>query len=307
MSSGSKRAIVKRTATRFRAGNLTDWAAALTYFGLLALFPALIALVSVIGLVADPRSATETLTDIVSDLGPDTAADTFAGPIESITQNRDTAGILLIASLALALWSASGYIGAFVRASNAIYETPEGRPFWKLRPLQLAVTLVMVVLAAAVLVALVVTGPLARAVGDAIGLGDGAVTAWEIAKWPVVVAVVLAMISLLYYAAPNARLRGVRWVAPGAALALAVWAIASAGFAVYVANFGSYDATYGTMGGVVVLLIWLWLTNLALLFGHQLNAERERERELAEGSQVAERTLQVEPRQAPKTNDPVGS
>lgn len=305
MSDGSKRAIAKRTATRFRRGNLTDWAAALTYFGLLALFPALIALVSVVGLVADPRSATETLTDIVSELGPETAADTFAGPIESITQNRRTAGILLIASLALALWSASGYVGAFTRASNAIYETPEGRPFWKLRPLQIAVTLVMVVLAAAVLVALVVTGPLARAVGDAIGVGDAAVTAWEIAKWPVVIAVVMGMISLLYYASPNAKLRGLRWVAPGAVIALAIWAIASAGFALYVANFGSYDATYGAMGGVVVLLIWLWITNLALLFGHQLNAEREREHELAEGSMDAKRELQIEPRQPPKQGEAV--
>jgi membrane protein len=293
-------ATVKRTAGEFRQANLMDSAAALTYYGLLSLFPALIALVSVVGLFADPRGATQTITEIIAEIGPETAADTFAGPIESITANRDAAGVLLIGGLIAALWAASGYVGAFIRASNVIYETPEGRPFWKLRPLQLLVTLVMVLLAAAVLVALVATGPLAAAIGGALGVADAAVTVWEIAKWPILVAVVLTMISLLYYASPNAKLRGFRWVTPGSAVALVAWALASAAFALYVANFGSYDETYGALGGVVVLLIWLWITNLALLFGHQLNAERERRQELAEGKPLAERELQVEPREAPE-------
>lgn len=277
-----------------------DWAAALTYYGLLSLFPALIALVSIIGLVADPRGATQTITDIVSEIGPETAADTFAGPIESITANRSAAGVLFLAGLLAALWSASAYVGAFMRASNIIYETPEGRPFWKLRPLQMLVTLVMVVLAAAVLVALIATGPLAAAIGSAIGVGDAAVTVWDIAKWPILVAVVLMMISLIYYASPNAKLRGFAWVTPGGVVALVVWALASAAFALYVANFGSYDETYGTLGGVVVLMLWLWITNVALLFGHQLNAERERRAELAEGTRRADRELQLEPRGEPK-------
>jgi membrane protein len=293
-------ATVKRTAGEFRQANLMDSAAALTYYGLLSLFPALIALVSVVGLFADPRGATQTITEIIAEIGPETAADTFAGPIESITANRDAAGVLLIGGLIAALWAASGYVGAFIRASNVIYETPEGRPFWKLRPLQLLVTLLMVLLAAAVLVALVATGPLAAAIGGALGVADAAVTVWEIAKWPILVAVVLTMISLLYYASPNAKLRGFRWVTPGSAVALVAWALASAAFALYVANFGSYDETYGALGGVVVLLIWLWITNLALLFGHQLNAERERRQELAEGKPLAERELQVEPREAPE-------
>jgi membrane protein len=296
----SKLATLKRTAAEFREDNLMDWAAALTYYGLLSLFPALIALVSIIGLVADPRAATETITDVVSEIGPETAADTFAGPIESITANRGAAGVLFVGGLLAALWSASAYIGAFMRASNIIYETPEGRPFWKLRPMQMLVTLVMVVLAAAVLVALVATGPLASAVGSAIGVGDTAVMIWDIAKWPILVVVVLMMIALIYYASPNVKLRGFRWVTPGGVVALLAWALASAGFALYVANFGSYDETYGTMGGVVVLLVWLWITNLALLFGHQLNAERERREELAEGRPRAERELQPEPREAPK-------
>jgi membrane protein len=296
----SKLATLKRTVSEFREDNLMDWAAALTYYSLLSLFPALIALVSIIGLFADPRAATETITDIVSEIGPETAADTFAGPIESITANREAAGVLLVAGLLAALWSASAYVGAFMRASNIIYETPEGRPFWKLRPMQMLVTLIMVVLAAAVLVALVATGPIASAVGNAIGMGDVAITVWGIAKWPALVAVVLVMIGLIYYASPNVKLRGFRWVTPGTLVALSAWALASAAFAAYVANFGAYDETYGTMGGVVVLLVWLWITNLALLFGHQLNAERERRRELAEGRPRAERELQLEPREAPK-------
>ena len=292
-------AVLKRAAGEFREKDLSDWAAALTYYALLSLFPAVFALVSIIGLVADPREATSTITEVVTEIGPDSAADTFSGPIRSITANDSAAGILFVVGLAVALWSASSYVGAFIRASNVIYESPEGRPFWKLRPLQLVVTLTMVVLAATVLVALVLTGPLAEAVGGAIGLSDAAVTVWQIAKWPVLLAVVILMIDLLYYASPNAKLRGFRWVTPGGLVAVALWGVASAAFAVYVANFGSYDKTYGTLGGLVVLLMWLWISNLALLFGHQLNAERERSLELAEGRPGAEDDIQLEPRDEP--------
>jgi membrane protein len=291
---------VKRTATEFSEDNLTDWAAALTYYGLLSLFPALIALVGVIGFFADPQGATQTITDVVTQIGPESAADTFAGPIESITSNSSAAGILAIVGIAVALWSASSYVGAFMRASNVIYETPEGRPIWKLRPLQVLVTLIMVILAAVVLVALLVTGPLAEAIGSAIGLSDAVVTAYQIAKWPILLAVVMAMIAVLYYASPNVKLRGFKWVTPGSVLAVVVWIVASAAFALYVAAFGSYDKTYGTLGGVVVLLMWLWITNLALLFGHELNAERERRIELGEGQAGAEKEIQLEPRSEPK-------
>jgi membrane protein len=294
---------LKRTVREFREDNLTDWAAALSYYGLLSLFPALIALVAVVGVFADPRSTSEELTSIVTRIGPETAADTFAGPIESITSNRGASGILLVAGLAAALWSASSYVGAFIRASNVIYETPEGRPFWKLRPLQLLVTLVMAVLLALVAVAVVMTGPLVDAVGESIGIGDTAITVWDIAKWPVLIAVVISMISLLYYASPNVKLRGFRWVTPGSVVAVIAWVIASAAFAIYVANFGAYDKTYGTLGGVVVMLVWMWISNLALLFGHELNAERERSAELAEGTHEARREIQREPRAAPKSRD----
>jgi membrane protein len=296
-------ATLKRTVAEFREDNLTDWAAALTYYGLLSLFPMLIALVSIVGLFADPQSTTRTVTDIVTRIGPESGAHTFSGPIHSITSNRGSAGVLFAVGLATALWSASGYIGTFIRASNVIYETEEGRPFWKLRPLQLAVTLAMVIMVAAVLVALVLTGPVVRAVADPIGVGDPAVTVWNYAKWPVLAVLFVLMIDLLYYTSPNAKLRGFVWVTPGAVLALIVWGIASAGFALFVANFGSYDKTYGTLGGVVVLLIWMWITNVAILLGHELNAERERSQEFAEGVPRAEDELQLEPRQEPADED----
>ncbi|HSJ18227.1 MAG TPA: YihY/virulence factor BrkB family protein [Solirubrobacterales bacterium] len=293
-------ATLKRTATEFSEDNLTDWAAALTYYGLLSLFPALIALVSIVGLFGDPQSTTQKVTDIVTQIGPESAAQTFSGPIESITSNRSAAGILFVVGLVVALWSASGYVGAFMRASNVIYETPEGRPFWKLRPLQMLVTLIMVILLALLALALVLTGPLAEAVAEPLGIGDAAVTVWDIAKWPVMLAVVVVMIAVLHYASPNVKLRGFKWVTPGSIVAVVVWLIASAAFAFYVANFGSYDKTYGALGGVVAMLVWLWITNLALLFGHELNAERERSRELAEGKTRAEKEIQLEPRSEPK-------
>jgi membrane protein len=300
MAATNKRSVLKRTALEFRDDNLADWAAALTYYGLLSLFPALIALVSVLGLFADPEATTEKVSEIITQIGPESAADTFSGPIESITSNRSAAGVLFVVGLVVALWSASSYVGAFMRASNVIYEVPEGRPFWKLRPLQMLVTLAMVVLLALLALALVLTGPLAEAVAEPFGIGDVAVTAWDIAKWPVMLIVAAAMIAVLYYASPNARLRGFRWVTPGSVVALLAWLVASAAFALYVANFGAYDKTYGSLGGVVVLLVWLWISNLALLFGHQLNAELERDRQLAEGRQRAADEIQLEPRTAPK-------
>jgi membrane protein len=291
-------ATVKRTFTEFLEDSLTDWAAALTYYGLMALFPALIAFVGIFGLVAEPQGATRTITEIVTEIGPESAAETFAGPIESITSSSSS-GYLAVVGFVIALWSASGYVGAFIRASNVIYETPEGRPFWKLRPLQLAITLVTVVLAAVTLLALIVSGPLAEAIGSAIGVSDAAVTAYQIAKWPILAVLVITIFSILYYASPNVKIRGFVWVTPGSVVALVVWIVASALFALYVSNFGSYDKTYGTLGGVVALLVWMWITNLAILLGHQLNAERERRIELAEGVPRAHKEIQLEPRQEP--------
>jgi len=293
-------AILKRTVKEFQEDNLSDWAAALTYYGLLSLFPALIALVSILGLFGDPEKTTQTITDMVTQLGPQSAADTFAGPVESITTNRGAAGILFFVGLGLSLWSASGYVGAFMRAANIVYETPEGRPFWKLRPLQLLVTLVMILLLAAVLLGLVLTGPVVSAVAGPLGVGSTAQTVFNIAKWPIMLIAVILMFAVLFHAAPNVKLPGFKWVTPGAILALVVWIVVSVAFAFYVANFGSYDKTYGALGGVVILLMWMWLTNVALLLGMELNAERERSRELAAGMPRADREIQLEPRDAPK-------
>ena len=291
--------VLKRTFTEFQEDNITDWAAALTYYGLLSLFPALIAMVSLIGLFGNPTSTTRTLTEIVTELGPNSAASTFKGPIESIAGNSGTAGLAFVFGLAAALWSASGYVGAFMRASNVIYETREGRPFWKLRPLQIGVTLLLIVMGALLSVGLVLTGPVVSAIAEPIGLSGTAVEVWNVAKWPVMAVIFIVMVDVLYYASPNVKLRGFRWVTPGALLAIVVWAVASALFAFYVANFGSYDKTYGTLAGLVVLLLWFWITNLAILFGHQLNSERERGAEIEEGRPRAEKEIQLEPRHEP--------
>jgi membrane protein len=291
---------LKRTATEFQEDNLTDWAATLTYYGLLALFPALIVLVSIVGLVGDPDSTTNTLTDIVTKIGPDSAAQTFEGPIKQVTESRSTAGFALIASTLVALWSASGYLGAFIRASNVIYETREGRPFWKLRPLQLLMTLVVVLLLAVMAMGVVLTGPIVSDVAEPIGISDTAVSIWNYAKWLLIALLFVLMIGLIYYGSPNVKQRGFKWITAGGLVALVVWLIASAGFAVYVSQFGSYNKVYGSLAGVVVILIWMWITNLAILFGHELNAERERDVQLEEGIPGAERELQLEPRDEPE-------
>ena len=294
-------ATVKRTFTEYSEDNMGDWAAALTYYGLLAVFPALIALVAIVGLVGNPASTTHQLTEIVGKLGPASAKKTFEGPIKSITEHRSSAGILLIVGILAALYSASSYVSAFTRACNVIFETPEGRPFWKLKPLQVLVTLVTLLLLIVVALALLLTGPIVSAVAGPLGISGGAVSIWDIAKWPVLLVFMILMFTILYYASPNVKMRGFRWVAPGAAFALVVWLVASAAFAFYVANFGSYQKTYGALGGAVVFLVWMWLTNAALLLGAQMNAERERSAEISEGVPRADRELQMEPRSEPKT------
>jgi len=293
-------ATLKRTFTEFSEDNLTDGAAALTYYGLLSMFPALIAMVSVISLVGDPATVTKTLTDIVMKISPGSASQTLAGPIKSITSSSGTAGIMVIVGIAAALWSASGYVGAFMRASNVIYETPEGRGFIKLRPLQMLVTLVMIILLVLVALSLVLTGPIVKAVAGPLGVGDTAVSIWDIAKWPVLLLVVIVIFSVLYYSSPNVKLPGFKSVLPGATFALVVWIVASVAFAFYVANFGSYNKTYGTLGGIISFLVWLWLTNVALLLGMELNAERERSRELDAGVSGAHKEIQLDARSEPK-------
>jgi membrane protein len=289
--------VVKRTVKEFREDNLTDWAAALTYYGVLALFPALIALVSVVGLLG--QSTVDSLVSNIKAIpGAGGAKKIIINAINDISSHRSAAGIALVFGLALALWSASSYVGAFMRASNAIYEKEEGRPFYKLRPVQVGVTLLMVVLITLTLAAIVVTGPVTNQVGQAIGLGNTGQTIFDIAKWPVILLVVSSMFSLLYYAAPNVKHPGFKWITPGGVLAVVVWLIASAAFALYVRFFPN-NKTYGSFGGVIVFLTWLWISNIALLLGQEMNAELERQRELEAGL-PAEKEIQLPPRAVPK-------
>jgi membrane protein len=296
-------ATLKNTFKEFSEDKLQHWAAALTYYAVLSLFPALLVMISLVGLFADPKEVTKVLTDIVSSLGPSSAADTFKGPIESLTSNRGTAGIMAIVGVLTALWSASGYVGAFTEAANTVYEVEEGRPFWKKKPLQLFVTFVCILLVALTALALVVSGPVATAVGEALGVGGSVVTVWQIAKWPVMLLIVLVILAFLYYSTPNAKVGGIKWVSAGSVLALVTWIVASVAFALYVANFGSYNKTYGSLGGVVVFLLWLWITNMAVLLGIELNAELERTRQIKEGVEGAEEELKVPERDRSKIKD----
>ena len=291
---------IKRLVKEISQDNLTDWAAALTYYLVLAMFPAFIALVSIVGLVFDPQQITDALTSLLNTIAPGTAAQTFSGVIEQIAGNQTAAGFGLVLGAASALWAASGYVGAFTRAANVVWETPEGRPFWKLKPLQLLVTLIGVLLIAAIALSVVATGPITDAIGEALGLSSTVTTVWDIAKWPVMVVIVALMVAILYYTAPNVRLRGFKFVTVGAATALLVWIIASALFAFYVANFGSYNKTYGALAGVIIFLVWLWLTNLAVLIGIELDSERERTLEMKNGVERAREEIQLDARDDPK-------
>src|SRR3954452_18979429 len=274
--------VLKRTVREFRQDDLTLLAAALTYYGVLSLFPALLVLVSILGLLG--ASATQPLVDKLATLAPGPARDIVTNAIRNLQQASGTAGFALVVGLGVALWSASGYVGGFIKASNVIYEVEEGRPFWKLRPLQIAVTVVLVLISAALALAIVITGPLAKRVGDVIGLGDTAVTVWNIAKWPAIALVASQVIAFLYWVAPNIRHPGYRWISPGGVLAVVLWVVASAAFAFYVGNFGSYNKTYGSLAAVMIFLIWLWITNVAILLGAEFNAEVERGREIEGGT-----------------------
>ncbi|HEX8066902.1 MAG TPA: YihY/virulence factor BrkB family protein [Thermoleophilaceae bacterium] len=294
-------ATLKRTVKEFQADNLTDWAAALTYYAILSIFPALIVLVSILGLVG--TSATQPLLDNLATVAPGPAQEIFTSAIQNLQSSRGAAGVLAIVGIAGALWSASGYVAAFMRASNSIYEVEEGRPIWKTAPVRLGVTLALVIGSLVTAVAVVFTGGLAKQAGNVLGLGDTALTVWSIAKWPVLLVLVSLLFALLYWAAPNVRQPGFRWISPGGVFAVLVWVVASAAFALYVTSFASYNKTYGALGGVVVFLVWLWISNIAVLLGAELNAELERSRQI-EAGMPPDREPFLEPRDTRKMDDP---
>ena len=273
--------VIKRTLREFSDDNLTDLAAALTYYGVLAIFPMLIVIVSVLGLIGN--SVTQPLLQNLGAVAPGAAQTIFKNAITNIQSQQGTSGVLFVVGLVLALWSASGYIAAFMRASNIVWDVPEGRPIYKTIPIRIGVTLVTVILLTLSALAVVFTGSLAGKVGDLIGVGSTAVQIWDIAKWPVLLLIVSGILAILYYTAPNVRQPGFRWVSPGSVLAVVLWLVASALFALYVANFSSYNKTYGALASVIVFLVWLWITNIAILLGAELNAELERGRQIVGG------------------------
>ncbi|MER5728367.1 YihY/virulence factor BrkB family protein [Streptomyces sp. NPDC002138] len=289
----SWKAVLRGTLKEFKDDELADRAASLTYYGVLALFPALLVLVSLLGIAGD--SATKQVLDNLQKLTPGAARDVISNAVQQLQGNAGIGSLVAIVGLLVAIWSASGYVAAFIRASNAVYDMPEGRPVWKVLPLRVGLTVVLMVLAVASALIVVFTGTVARQAGSALGVGDTAMTVWSIAKWPVLLVLVTAMIALLYWAAPNAKGRGFKWVTPGSFLALVIWMIASAGFAFYVAHFGSYNKTYGTLAGVIIFLVWLWITNLAVLLGLEFDAEMVRQRAIAGGHPAGEEPY-VEPR-----------
>lgn len=286
--------VLRKTAREFSKDQCTDLAAALTYYSVLSLFPALLALVSLLGVFGQGQRTTDAVLRMVDDLGPSSAVDTLRGPIEQIV-TAPSAGFALVIGLVGAVWSASGYVGAFGRAMNRMYEIDEGRPIWKLRPLMLLVTLVALIMTAAVAFMLAVSGPVAKSLGDVIGVGDTAQAVWSVTRWPVVLVFVILIVAILYWVTPNVQQPKFRWVSAGAVLAIVTWIAASALFAFYVSEFSNYNKTYGVLSGVIVFLLWLWLTNLALLFGAEFDSELERGRQLQAGL-PAEEHLQLPPR-----------
>ncbi|MFF7238020.1 YihY/virulence factor BrkB family protein [Streptomyces collinus] len=273
--------VLKGALREFKDDELTDRAAALTYYAVLSLFPALLVLVSLLGVTG--RSTTDKVLNNLKHLAPGPARDILTRSVEQLQGSAGTGSVLALVGVVLAVWSASGYVAAFIRTSNAVYDVPEGRPIWKILPVRVGVTVVLMLLAVISALIVVFTGGIARRAGQAIGMGDTALTAWSIAKWPVLVVLVTLMIGILYWAAPNAKVKGFRWITPGSFIALFLWMAASAGFALYVAGFASYNKTYGAMAGVIVFLIWLWISNLAILLGLEFDAETVRQRAIAGG------------------------
>lgn len=292
--------VFQKTLREFSSDQCTDIAAALTYYSVLSLFPGLIAIFSLLGVFGQGRAASDAVLGIIEQIAPGDTVDTIRGPIEHIASSPG-AGFALVAGIVLAIWSASGYVGAFSRAMNRIYEIEEGRPFWKLKPTQLLITVIAIVLLVAAALILVVSGPVAEAVGNALGLGQVPQTLWSILKWPVLAFIVVLIVAVLYYATPNAKQPKFRWISIGALLAIVLLALATLAFGFYVGNFSHYDRTYGSLAGIIIFLLWLWIANLALLFGAEFDAELERGRQLQAGV-AAEEDIQLPPRDTRKSD-----
>jgi membrane protein len=279
------RGVFVRSAKEFMDDNCADWAAALTYYGVLAVFPSAVVIVALVGLVSEGDKTVDTFLGLAKDMGIGSvvASEGITTVLKGVVEQQSSAKVLLSFGLLGAIWSASGYVGAFTRASNAIYEVEEGRPFYKLRPLQLGVTVVVLIFMAALATVLIISGPVADAIGNALHLGDSLKTAWSVAKWPVLVAILMLQMSLMFWIAPNVRQPRFRWLTVGGGVALVAWALTSLGFGFYVSKFSSYDVTYGSLGAIIAFLVWLYLSNCAVMFGVEINAELQRGRAIQAG------------------------
>ena len=285
------RYILRTSVREFSNDECTDLAAGLAFHAVLSVFPAMLALVSLLGLFGQAEKTTNAIIDVIESVAPGEVTDLARGVIEDLV-NSPTAGAALSVGILVAVWSASGYVRAFSRAMNRIYAVPEGRPFWKLLPSLVLMTVAIIVLVGIMGLILALSGPVLKAVGDLVGLGDELIFIWNIVKWPILVVLMIITLALLYYFTPNVKQPKFRWISLGATLSLVLMAVASAGFAFYVANFSSYNKTYGTIGAVIVMLLWVWIMNLALLFGAEFDSETERGRELQAGI-AAEEHLQL--------------
>ena len=290
---------LRKTLREFTADGCLDSAAALTYYAVLSVFPAAIALISLLGIFGQGKNSTDAILSLVEEVAPGETADLVRGPLEQISSSS-AVGLGLVFGIVLAVWSASGYVGAFSRAMNRIYDVDEGRPFWKLRPVQLVVTIVEIGLVLIMLLLLIVSGPVTTAIGNALGIGETAQLVWSILKWPVIALAAVLVIAVLYYGAPNVKQPKFRWISVGATVALGTALVASLLFGLYVSNFSNYDRTYGSLAGAIIFLLWIWIVNLALLFGAEFDAELERSRQLQAGI-AAEEDIQLPPRDTRKS------
>ncbi len=285
-AAGSPRAgwivIFKRSLKQLKRDGITDRAATLTYFGVLAIFPAVLVLVSILGLIG-PDTAQRFLTSVQS-VAPGGVTDFLSAVIGQVQGKAGAASAAAIVGILVALWSASGYIAAFMRSANAVYHVPEGRPVWKTIPVRLGTTVSVVVLLVLCVVIVGVTGPIADKIGQLIGVGGALQWLWAIAKWPVLIILVALLFSLLYGVTPNVKYGRFRLLTAGGVVAVVIWLVASGLFGVYVSFSGSYNKTYGSLATVIVFLVWLWISNIAILIGLEFDSEVARERMIRAGA-----------------------
>nr|WP_209436350.1 YihY/virulence factor BrkB family protein [Kocuria subflava] len=295
VSKRSWKYIFKRSLAEFTQDGCTDLAASLTYFTVLSVFPGLLAVVSLLGVFGQGQQTADAITEFLAGRVPEELNTLLEPTITNLTQATGAGIVALIIGVASGLWTASGYVGAFSRAMNRVYDVSEGRTFIKHKASMLAVTLFVVVTVVLIFLMVLLSGSIARTLGDAIGLGETSVMVWNIAKWPVVLLLLILLVAVLYYATPNVQQPKFKWVSPGAVFAIIGVIVAAVGFSIYATQFASQADTYGVIGGVILGLLGIWIFNNVLLFGAEIDAELQRGRELEAGL-PSEEMLHLPPR-----------